>query len=112
MEISSCGLVCEECNAFIAYKTDDNALREETAKLWSEQYRVKIKPEDVNCTGCRQDGAKIGHCQVCEIRKCGIEKDVPNCGQCEQFACDKLEGFFKMFPDGGEANMARLKGAK
>lgn len=110
MEISSCGMLCDQCNAFIAHANDDDALRAETAKLWTEQYKVEIKPEDVNCTGCRQAGAKIGHCQVCEIRACCIEKDVANCGACEQFACDKLKGFFKMFPDGGAENMGRLKG--
>ncbi|MHC4926069.1 MAG: DUF3795 domain-containing protein [Planctomycetota bacterium] len=108
MDISSCGMVCQECNAFIAHKNDDDGLRAETAKLWTEQYKVEITPEDVNCTGCREEGAKIGHCHVCEIRTCCIEKDVANCGKCDEFACEKLEGFFKMFPDGGAENRARL----
>ena len=110
MDVSSCGMLCEKCNAFIAYTNDDDALRAETAQLWSAQYKVEIKPEDVNCSGCRQDGAKIGHCHVCEIRQCCIEKNLPNCGVCDSFACEKLEGFFKMFPDGGAENTERLKG--
>ena len=109
MDISSCGMECDKCNAYIANKNDDDALRAETARQWSKQYKVELKPEDINCTGCRQDGAKIGHCNVCEIRQCCIEMEVANCGKCDHFACGKLAEFFKMFPDGGEENMGRLK---
>ena len=31
-----CGLDCEQCSAYVATKNDDQALREETAKLWAE----------------------------------------------------------------------------
>ena len=112
MNIGCCGLECEKCNAFIATKNNDDNLREQTAKLWSEQHNVSLKAEDINCTGCREEGAKIGHCNVCQIRQCCIDKNVPNCGKCDQFACDKLDGFFKMFPDGGQDNNKRLKHQK
>ena len=32
--IAICGLDCETCDARIAILTDDNALREKTAKAW------------------------------------------------------------------------------
>ena len=34
--IAICGLDCEKCDAYIATKNNDQALREKTAKLWSE----------------------------------------------------------------------------
>ena len=95
-----CGLICSECGAFIATQNDDDQKRAEVAKLWSQQYNIDIKPEDINCDGCTSDSDRhIGHCQVCEIRKCGKQKEIQNCAYCDNYACDKLEGFFKMVPD-------------
>lgn len=107
--IGSCGIDCNECNAYIATQNDDDQLRAETAELWSKQYNVPIKPENINCTGCNEEGAKIGHCDVCQVRKCCIDKQVANCGNCDQLPCNILNDFFKMFPDGGNANMQKLK---
>ena len=69
------------------------------AKQWSKRYKADIKPEDINCKGCLSMGTRVfSHCNVCEIRKCGIEKGVPNCAYCDEYVCDKLEDFFKMAP--------------
>lgn len=56
--IAICGLDCETCDARFATLTDDTALREKTAKLWSELNDVPITPEMINCEGCRVDGVK------------------------------------------------------
>jgi hypothetical protein len=75
-----CGLLCNECGAFIATSSDDDEKRAEVAELWSKQYGHDIKPEDVNCDGCTSDSDRLfSHCKVCEIRKCGREKAVANC---------------------------------
>ena len=37
----------------IATKTDDQKLREKTAKEWSEMNNTTILPEQINCEGCR-----------------------------------------------------------
>ena len=95
-----CGLLCNECGAFIATSNDDDERRAEVAQLWSKQYNQDIKPEDINCDGCTSDSDLLfGHCKVCEIRKCGKEKAVVNCAYCDEYACEKLEGLFKMVPD-------------
>ena len=95
-----CGIICSDCGAFIATQNDDNEKREEMAKLWSEQYKVDLKPSDINCDGCISDSTRlIGHCNVCQIRKCGKSKDVLNCAYCHDYACEKLEGFFNMVPN-------------
>lgn len=56
--IGCCGLDCEKCDARIATITNDNALREKTAALWTKLNGVTILPEMINCTGCRIEGVK------------------------------------------------------
>ena len=43
--IGCCGLDCEKCDARIATLTNDNALREKTAALWTKLNGVPITPE-------------------------------------------------------------------
>ena len=101
--VSCCGLLCSECGAFVATKNDDDAKRAEVAELWSKGYGVDLKPEDINCSGCLSDTEPLfGHCQVCEVRKCAGEKAVENCAHCDEYACEKLDGIFKMAPDAKE----------
>jgi hypothetical protein len=98
--VSFCGLLCNECDAFVATKNDDNEKRKETAKVWSKQYDTELEPEDINCTGCLSDIKPVfRHCNICEIRKCGKAKGIENCAYCGEYACDKLEQFFQIVPD-------------
>ena len=98
--ISFCGLLCNECGAFIATKNDDDTKRAEVAETWSKQYDVPIKPEDINCLGCLSESEPLfSHCRVCEIRKCGKAKAIQNCAHCDDYACEKLERIFQMAPD-------------
>ena len=57
--IAYCGLNCEKCDAYIATKNYDQALRVKTAKLWSEMNNANILPEQINCEGCRMNGKKF-----------------------------------------------------
>ena len=83
--IGYCGLDCEKCDAYIATISDDQALREKTAKLWAELNNAPILPEHINCEGCRADGAKTVFCEnMCEIRKCAMKKDMATCGECPE----------------------------
>lgn len=45
------GLDCEKCDARVATVTNDNALREKTAALWTKLNGLTITPEMINCTG-------------------------------------------------------------
>ena len=49
--IGCCGLDCEKCDARVATVTNDDALREKTAALWTKLNGVTISPEMINCTG-------------------------------------------------------------
>jgi hypothetical protein len=96
--ISRCGLVCTQCPAFIATLEDDDAKRAEVAELWSKQFNMEIKAEDVNCVGCLADGKHSSYCGICEIRKCAIERGLESCGLCDDYACENLEKVLSMEP--------------
>ena len=85
LNIACCGIDCEKCDAFIATKNNDQALREKTAKLWSKLNNAPILPEHINCDGCRAEGRKTVFCEsMCQIRKCALEKKVATCGDCPE----------------------------
>ena len=109
--IAYCGIVCTDCEAFTATQKNDNAKRKELAEAWSKEFSHEIKPEEINCDGCLSfDGRHISYCNVCEIRKCGIEKDVENCAGCVEYKCEKLEKFHEQAPKAkGNLEEIRLK---
>lgn len=81
--IGYCGLDCEKCDAYLATIRNDQALREKTAKLWSELNHALILPEQINCYGCRAEGVKTVFCEtLCEVRQCALKKGVATCGDC------------------------------
>ena len=45
--IAYCGLDCEKCDAYLATINDDQALREKTAKLWSEWVKFPTTAEEL-----------------------------------------------------------------
>ena len=99
--IAICGLDCEHCDAYLATIRDDQALREKTAKLWSEMNHVTILPEQINCEGCRADGIKFVYCdQLCGIRQCAMKKGFETCGDCpEMDACGTVAMVISNNPD-------------
>lgn len=97
--IAYCGLICSECPAYIARKENSDELRKKTAAEWSKQFGHEITPEQVDCDGCLSSGVLLDYCNICEIRKCGIEKKVENCAFCDDYICERLETWFKNVPD-------------
>jgi len=107
--ISFCGISCSECPVFLATQKNDNNERKKVAEEWSESYNMELKLEDINCDGCLvETGRLFGHCKVCEIRKCGIEKNVKNCAYCIDFPCQKLDDFFIKMAY-GKANLEEIR---
>jgi hypothetical protein len=95
-----CGIDCDTCPALIATRTDDSALRAKTAAAWSASYGHNFKPEDINCNGCVSTaGPHIGYCSMCEIRKCGLSRQLQNCASCADYGCATLAGFHKNVPE-------------
>jgi hypothetical protein len=98
--IAYCGLVCSSCPTFVATRNDDDMAREKTAALYAEKFGLNLKPEDINCEGCRSEGKKLmGYCQVCVIRKCARARGVENCACCVDQPCEELLRFHAYSPE-------------
>jgi hypothetical protein len=98
--VAYCGIGCSECPTYIATQKNDDKMREETAKKWSEMFHSGIKPGDINCDGCTSSSSKLfDYCGKCDIRKCGKEKGVKNCAYCAEYPCEKLSAFLKNVPE-------------
>ena len=99
--VAYCGLICSECPAYVATQADDREALERTAAQWREEFKEpSITAESIVCDGClAADGGRLaGYCSVCELRACAIGRDVVNCAHCDEYACDKLEGWFSQVP--------------
>ena len=110
--LAMCGLDCAACPAFIAYKTDNQALRAKTAVEWSKKFNGTLKPEDINCVGCLKiKGVHVGHCSECEIRQCGLPRKVKNCALCADYPCEKITKFVANVPP-AKANLEEVRRAR
>jgi hypothetical protein len=98
--IAYCGLICSDCPAYIATQADDRAALERVAAQWREEYNApNLTVESVICDGCLgSNGRHCSHCFECEIRACGMEREVINCAHCADYGCEKLAGFFGLVP--------------
>ena len=99
--IACCGLNCETCDARKATVENNNELRKATAEKWQQMYNSpEIKPESINCTGCREDGVKFSYCSMCEIRGCVKAKGYETCGECADMAtCQIVAMVHKHVPE-------------
>lgn len=94
-----CGLNCAECPAFTASVNNDDELRKKTAEEWKSDWNPNIKPEDINCLGCKNTkGVFFAWCFECEIRKCGKEKSVETCAHCDDYPCEKVNKMIEVVP--------------
>lgn len=97
--IAYCGLVCSNCPTFLATQNDDDVARAKTAALYREKFAFDLKPEEINCDGCKSDGGRlIAYCHSCAIRQCCREKGLDNCAICSDQPCEKLMSFHEFSP--------------
>lgn len=98
--IAFCGLDCAKCEARTATLHNDNALREQVARQWSEWNHVDIPAESINCLGCHAEGAKCHYCEnLCPIRKCILQRGYTHCGECPEMEnCAMLYAIHKNAP--------------
>ncbi|MDD2715876.1 MAG: DUF3795 domain-containing protein [Candidatus Wallbacteria bacterium] len=109
---SYCGLECGTCEAYLATKNNDGKLRQETAKKWSAQFNSDIKPEQINCEGCKGQGVKFSHCNECKVRKCNLAKKYENCGLCPDYPCQDVSFIVDNVPPAKEYLEQVRKGRK
>lgn len=83
--IAYCGLDCAQCEARTATLHNDDTLREQVARQWSEWNHVDIPAASINCLGCRTEGVKCPYCDsMCPIRQCALRREVSHCGECPE----------------------------
>ena len=99
--ISCCGLNCATCDARIATVTNDNTLRAAVAEKWKVQFQAATLTADmINCTGCREAGAKFSYCAQCEIRNCAKAKGYQTCADCMELeTCAKVKNVHQHVPE-------------
>lgn len=98
--IAYCGLVCSNCPTFLATQNDDDVARDKTAALYSEKFGLDLKPEEINCDGCKSEaGRLIGYCQACALRQCCSGKGLDNCAICTDQPCENLIRFHEFSQD-------------
>jgi hypothetical protein len=115
--IAYCGLDCSECPTYIATKTGDRALQEQTAREWSVQFsqftgRNDLRAEEMICDGCKaaEDRVFLG-CRMCGMRKCARGRKFATCAECERFeSCEQLNGFFTQAADAKQRLMELRRG--
>jgi hypothetical protein len=94
--IAYCGLLCNECPAYLATVEDDDAARAEVAAQWSTE-QWPLVAADVNCDGCTTVGGRtLSFCSDCSTRNCAMEHEVANCAHCAEFACSALQKHWEM----------------
>ena len=107
--IAYCGLDCAGCPVLVATKTNDQALKEKTAREWSAQFaaftgRNDLRAEEMVCDGCRAADERVFlGCRVCPMRTCAREQKFATCAECGRFeSCEQLNGFFTQAADAKE----------
>ncbi len=99
--VAFCGIICSECPAFIAKRTNDDELRRKTAEEWSTE-EWPLQTSEINCDGCTAGGELPKFCTMCEVYRCGMEKGVRNCAYCREYPCEKLEMPWSHSPEAKE----------
>jgi hypothetical protein len=99
--ISCCGLNCATCDARIATVANDDELRKATAEKWAVMFNAPdLTYDKINCTGCREEGAKFSHCLECEIRNCVRAKGFDTCGDCSELeSCSIVSAIHRYVPE-------------
>jgi hypothetical protein len=70
-----CLKICSECVIYQATQSNSDKRRIAIANTLSEIYDKKLKPEDINCDGCRSDSKRLfRNCLDCSIRNRELNK--------------------------------------
>jgi|GEM_PF-1002155 len=87
-----CGLLCADCSALLATQSGDLQTMQREAQKWRKLFkRDDMDVEYITCDGCKsRSGRLCGHCSLCEIRKCALNRQVEHCGFCSDFPCAAL----------------------
>lgn len=87
--LALCGYKCDLCQ-FYTKNIKSERDKERVSQDFNRIFGYDIKPEDVECVGCKNEGKHVE--SGCTVRPCALEKGVENCAHCSEFICDKLKG--------------------
>jgi hypothetical protein len=87
-------LICTDCDAYKATQSEGTEALERMAKEASEQFGTEMAVAGAMCDGCRATtGRQIGYRHQCAIRLCAVPKHIETCAHCDEYACEKVDGF-------------------
>ena len=91
--IAYCGLPCGVCPAYRATQAEDGEMLNRVLVQWREAFEAPhLTVADILCDGCQpSEGRLCGYCRHCRVRPCAMARNIPNCGYCDEYACDELE---------------------
>lgn len=89
MEVfSRCGMRCDLC---LIYRpnVETNDRRAEICRVWTKIFPgFSQDPSTVICDGCQCDESNaVLFDRNCKARSCVISKNIPHCGQCDEYPC-------------------------
>lgn len=93
--IAKCGLICTECEAYLATQANDIEALTRMAEEANAQFGMTMTWEDGRCFGCLSDKKKIGYCDSCAVRLCAVERSVENCAYCDAYPCNTISAFLE-----------------
>ena len=100
--ISACGLICSVCDAYLATQKDDAKAVSAVAAKWSQLFDASVPEEAVWCDGCMTGGERLcAHASDCDIRACVLQRGCHTCAECDDYVCDRLDGFLTMAAGSG-----------
>jgi hypothetical protein len=96
--IAYCGLICTDCEAYVATQANDLATLERLADRAREEFGMPdVTVEATMCNGCLSNSERMcGYCAQCQVRACAVGKGMVNCAHCDDYRCETLEAFFGM----------------
>lgn len=99
--IAYCGLICTDCEAYIATQANDLAALERMAARAREEFNMPdATVETAMCDGCLTDSHRLcGYCNQCQVRACALDRGLVNCAHCDDYGCEQLQAFWQMAPE-------------
>ena len=89
-----CGIDCAQCPIYVATKTDDDELRQKTAKEYG------LDRETIYCNMCNSDDEIVFFwCAECPIRSCARERGYITCSECAEYPCEKMAEQHAKYPE-------------
>ena len=90
-----CGIDCMRCRTFRATLNNDDEMRK-TIKIYYEEIGSNIEIRDLYCLGCHSDEI-MPACFGCPYMKCGKEKGLKRCNECNEYPCESLQWYTEKY---------------